>query len=127
VLHLIGYRTVAREVTARKPRRTTPSGTGLDSQAWRVLKSKHKSYSRSRDLPCWYAEHGKCVLGGAPIDYDAPHSTPYAYETDHKKPRSTHPGLLLAWNNLRASHCRCNRTHQARNVVAQQDWVRPKF
>ena len=118
-----------REVVAKakKPRRATHSGMGMDSAAWRAIKSKHKAYSASRNLPCWYAAHGKCVLGGAPIDYGAPHSTPYAYECDHKKPRKTHPHLMFAWNNLAAAHSRCNRTHQAKNVTAQQDWVRPKF
>lgn len=101
----------------------------LDSAQWRRIKRDHKAHSKIHNLPCWYAAYGKCTLDGAPIDYDAPHSTPYAYETDHYKARATHPHLMYAWNNLRASHCRCNRTYQHRSnsVVAQQDWVRPKF
>jgi hypothetical protein len=118
-----------REIVAkaRKPKGHTKFR--LDSQQWRTIKREHKAYSKIHDLPCWYAAHGKCVLDGAPIDYDAPHSTPYAYETDHRKPRATHPHLMYVWSNLRASHCRCNRTHQHRadSVLAQQNWVRPKW
>jgi hypothetical protein len=120
---------VAPKDVVVKARRTKTFSNKLDDHQWRVLKRKHKAHSKSRNLPCWYAAYGRCVLDGAPIDYNAAPQTPYAYETDHYRARSTHPHLKYVWNNLRASHCRCNRTHQAKGkaVVAQQDWVKPSW
>lgn len=102
----------------------------LDTRAWRTLRDKFKAYAKAKNLPCWYAAYGKCLLDGMAIDYDIPaQSRPDAFETDHKKSRATHPHLTMVWSNLRASHCTCNRTYQHRSnsIVAQQDWVKPKW
>lgn len=107
-----------------KPRRTY--GFRMDGQAWRTLKRKHKAYSKIRRLPCWLAEYGMCLLDGVPIDYDTV-GNPDSYETDHKQSRATHPLLAMVWNNLGASHQRCNRSRQSKPVVAQHVWVRPSW
>lgn len=117
-----------RIVVARKAKRRNQ--VHLDGQPWRVLAAKFKAYHKARNSPCWYAAHGKCLLDGMPIDYDLPgQGGPNAFEADHYKPRTTHPHLTLVWGNLRPSHCTCNRTHQHRSnsVVAQRDWVKPKW
>lgn len=68
-----------------------------------------------------------CLFDGMPIDYDAIPGTRKAYETDHAIPRSVRKDLWLMWNNLRASHCACNRSRQAKPVVPQGIWVKPTF
>lgn len=98
----------------------------LDHAAWRDLKRKFKSYSKIHHMPCWLAAHGMCLLDGVPIDYSSV-GMPDSYETDHKTPRSVDPTLWLVWTNLRASHLRCNRSRQAKDVGPQHIWVRPSF
>lgn len=98
-----------------------------------MLKAKHKAHSRSRHLPCWYHQYGMCVYHGAPIDYGAPHSTPMAYEADHRRPRSTHPDLMFAFENIEAAHVKCNRTHKDNReflvspMIQGEQWVRPTW
>lgn len=99
----------------------------LDHYRWRTLKRKHKAHSKTHHLPCWLAEHGMCLLDGEPIDYGAPAQTDHAYETDHYRPRSTHPHLMYTWSNLRASHSKCNRSRQDKDVGTQHIWVRPSW
>lgn len=116
------------EVTV-KPRRTTqldPSRMKLNHRAWITLKSKFKSYSKIHGSTCWLAEHGLCLLDGVPIDYQSS-GLPASFEADHKIPRSVRPDLWLVWNNLRASHLRCNRSRQAKDVGVEHVWVRPTF
>lgn len=118
----------AAEVVVNR-RRTTSldlSRMRLDHAAWRALKRKFKSYSKIHHAPCWLAEHGMCLLDGVPIDYSRT-GMPDSYETDHKIPRSVRPDMWLDWNNLRASHQRCNRSRQAKDVGPQHVWVRPAF
>jgi 5-methylcytosine-specific restriction endonuclease McrA len=67
-----------------------------------------------------------CLMDGMPINYDNP-NLPSSYETDHKVPRSVRPDLMYVWANLRASHRRCNRSRQAKDVGPQHVWVRPKW
>jgi hypothetical protein len=110
-----------------KARRATVYTYRIDNHAWRVLSRKFKAHSKTRNSPCWLHEYGMCLFDGMPIDYEAIPGTRKAYETDHKKPRATHPHLMYTWNNLRASHCACNRSRQAKPVVAQGIWVKPKF
>lgn len=116
------------EVTVN-PRRTTtldPSRMRLDHAAWRALKRKFKSYSKIHHSTCWLDVHGLCLLDGVPIDYITT-GMPDSFETDHKVPRSVRPDLWLEWENLRASHLRCNRSRQAKDVGPQHIWVRPRF
>lgn len=115
-----------REVTV-KARRATPSIYRIDNHRWRVLKAKHKAYSKERQLPCWLAPFGMCLLDGVPIDYHAVPGSRAAYETDHVVPRAVNKDLMYVWNNLRASHCTCNRSRQAKPVEQQHVWVRPSF
>lgn len=113
------------EVTV-KPRRATPLKYKLNTQAWTVLKAKHKAYSKSRHLPCWLARYGMCLLDGVPIDYVHP-DTDASYETDHKVPRSVDMQKMYVWSNLEASHRRCNRSRQDKAVEVEHIWVRPRF
>lgn len=98
----------------------------LNHRAWVSLKSKFKSYSKIHGAGCWLAAHGLCLLDGVPIDYRSS-GMPDSFEADHKTPRSVRPDLWLEWNNLRASHLRCNRSRQAKDVGPQHVWVRPTF
>lgn len=115
-----------REVTV-KARRRTPLNYRIDNHAWRVLSRKYKAHSKTRNSGCWLHEYGMCLFDGAPIDYVAMPGTRMAYETDHVKPRATHPHLMYVWANLRASHCACNRSRQAKPVVQQGIWIKPTF
>lgn len=114
-----------REIVV-KARRTKVLGFALDSQAWRTLKAKHKAYSKSQHLPCHLETYGMCLLPGQPIDYTTT-GTQASYETDHKKPRDTHPEEAMVWANLAASHQRCNRSRKAKPLAEQHIWIRPKF
>lgn len=76
---------------------TNPWGT----RAGRTLRAEHLEYSQAQNLPC-----ARC---GHPIDYTAPSSTRWAYETGHTQPVSKYPDLALEWDNLRAEHSHCNR------------------
>jgi 5-methylcytosine-specific restriction endonuclease McrA len=116
------------EVTVN-PRRTTtldPARMKLNHRAWLNLKRKFKSHSKIHHSGCWLVAHGLCLLDGVPIDYGST-GMPDSFETDHKVPRSVRPDLWLEWANLRASHLRCNRSRQAKDVGAQHIWVRPRF
>jgi hypothetical protein len=111
-----------------------------DHRRWKELSQRFKAACRSQNAPCWLHEYGMCVFHGAPIDYNAEtHLAPMGFETDHAKPRISHPDLMFAWGNLRASHMKCNRTRGVKPVVAlrdrrssgstapQQEWVRPTW
>lgn len=117
---------MAREVVVKPKRVKKPPSLRLDTQAWRTLKRKHKAHSASRALPCWLAEYGMCLLDGVPIDY-AHNGIDASYETDHRVPRSARPDLMYVWANLEASHRKCNRSRQAKDVGVQHVWIRPSF
>lgn len=118
----------AREVVVNRRGATAldPSRMRLDHAAWRAIKRKFKSHSKIGGSGCWLDVHGMCLLSGMPIDYDSS-GMPDSYETDHKVPRSVRPDLWLAWENLRASHLRCNRSRQAKDVGLEHAWIRPSF
>lgn len=75
-----------------------------NSRQGKKLKKEFRELCFSQGLPCW--------LCGQPIDWDAAPQTPNAFEPDHFHPRSTHPELALDPENLRPSHCSCNRSRQ---------------
>jgi 5-methylcytosine-specific restriction endonuclease McrA len=112
---------------------------GTNHRKWKELSQRFKAYSKSRKLPCWLHEYGLCVFHGAPIDYSAAPMAPMGFETDHIKPRVTHPHLMMMWENLAASHSKCNRTRGATPVALETDsntsngvsakpvWVRPTW
>ncbi|KAA9133742.1 HNH endonuclease [Microbacterium caowuchunii] len=77
----------------------------LNSAAYQKLSRELKAEWRAINAPCW--------LCGQAIDYDAPFNDPNSCEPDHVKPRKTHPHLALDRNNIRPSHCRCNRSRGA--------------
>lgn len=66
------------------------------------LRAEMQAHYRAIDAPCWICAQR--------IDYDAPANNPEALDIDHVKPRKTHRHLALDRNNLRPSHCRCNRS-----------------
>lgn len=124
---------MARDVVAKPKARNNIPVMRLDHAAWRALKRKHKAHSKIHNAPCWLHAYGMCLYHGAPIDYDAIPGTPTAYEADHKQTRKARPDLWLIWNNIGASHVRCNRARQdthidiLKPVAAQDNWVRPKW
>jgi 5-methylcytosine-specific restriction endonuclease McrA len=125
---------MARGDQVAKARRKKPSPVNrvynVDHRAWRLLKAKHKHYSKVHNAPCWLHEYGLCLYHGAPIDYAGPPQAPMSYECDHRKPRSTHPHLMMVWANCAASHSRCNRARQSKPVGVEQVpglWIKPSF
>ena len=64
------------------------------------------------------------------IDYAATRG-PWMFEADHIQPVEQFPELVMDWNNLAASHRRCNRQKHtpdiAKDVEYQGGWVRPDW
>lgn len=75
---------------------------------------------KAANAPCWICHD--------PIDYTRkPSSHPDAWEPDHYLDRKSHPELALDPNNIRASHCRCNRSRKTKASIANlgkpsRDW-----
>lgn len=68
---------------------------------WQRVRKVAFNRDKKADAVCW--------ICGQPIDYYAEPGTPDAYEPDHVKPVSRFPELEFSLDNLRASHCSCNR------------------
>lgn len=77
---------------------------GFDSRSAKKLKVMFKQQCRDASAVCW--------LCGQPINYDAPPNSRDAFEPDHFYPQSTHPELAEDPENLRPSHCSCNRSRK---------------
>ncbi|MGP9725571.1 HNH endonuclease [Corynebacterium sp. AOP40-9SA-29] len=77
-------------------------------RAGKDLARRYKAHSRELGLVCWLCHQ--------PIDYDAAAQTSEAFEPDHVIPRTVAPELALDWDNLRPSHCSCNRSRGPRAV-----------
>lgn len=110
---------MGRSEVVVKARRRTPLKYRLNSQAWKLLKQKHRSYCAARHLPC-----ARCHN---PIDYSLPAQHRLAYETGHIISRRDRLDLMLVWANLQPEHVKCNRSAGSKPPVPEQDWVRPKF
>jgi 5-methylcytosine-specific restriction endonuclease McrA len=102
--------------------------TRRDDWTWQQLRARFKAHCRMRNALCHI-----CVERGdiehAQIDYNAPPLSPNAFECDHIRPWETHPQARYLWNNLAASHSRCNRARGARTTTPgkQQVWVKPDW
>ena len=98
--------------TAMVDKWNTADGRKVRLQCWRR--------DKAANAPCWICKD--------PIDYTLkPSSHPDAWEPDHYLDRKKHPELALDPNNIRASHCRCNRSRQAKAGLANlgnqsRDW-----
>lgn len=96
----------------------------------KALRLKFKAYCRARNTLCHL-----CVARGdlehAQIDYAAPRFIPNSFEADHKKSWEHYPHLRYEWNNLAASHSRCNRQRRdevlSESDAPQQVWVKPDW
>jgi len=53
--------------------------------------------------------NARCGICHRPIDYDLPSTDPWSYEADHIRPASRYPELFFSYDNVQASHKRCNR------------------
>lgn len=91
---------------------------GLDHRQWRKLSAQFRYHCAQLRQPCW--------LCRSAIDYRL-RTGPWCFETDHYRPRATHPHLMFVWANLRASHRTCNRARQAKAVEPESDWVQPSW
>ncbi|APT92704.1 hypothetical protein CPHO_07160 [Corynebacterium phocae] len=77
--------------------------------AGQKLRAQYLRHCKDNDLPCW--------LCGQPIDYNGRANSRDSFEPDHFYPRSNHPELALDWDNLRPSHCSCNRSRGNRDAA----------
>ncbi|ADG97643.1 conserved hypothetical protein [Segniliparus rotundus DSM 44985] len=77
--------------------------------------AKLRARLRAERRPCWICRQ--------PIDYNAPPEHPDSFQADHAYPRATHPHLAFDYQNLRASHARCNQTRGAAQP-AHAAWAR---
>ena len=113
-----------------------------DDYHWDKLARQFKAHCRMRNMLCHL-----CVLRGdiehAVIDYTAKPRTPNAFEADHIKTVHAAPEMRFVWNNLAASHSRCNRQRRdmtleeyaamfgveidANGIARQPDWVVPDW
>ena len=71
-------------------------------QRWEQVRTACFRRDSKADAPCW--------ICGRPIDYAAEPGTAYAWEPDHYLPVSRHPELEFDMDNIRPSHCSCNRS-----------------
>lgn len=69
---------------------------------WRLVRKMALNRDRKANAPCW--------ICGRPIDYTAAPQTPNAWEPDHVKPVELYPELEYDLDNIRPSHCSCNRS-----------------
>jgi len=76
----------------------------FDSRNAKKVKAEFREACAQVNAPCW--------LCGQPIDYLAAPNTPDSFDADHFYPQSTHPELAEDPNNLRPSHCSCNRSRK---------------
>ena len=80
------------------------------TRAWTKLAKEFKSYHEELHSVCWLCRQ--------PINYQAPGHHPDSFEADHFLPRNDYPELALEWDNLRPSHCSCNRSRGKRDARA---------
>ncbi|MER7738879.1 HNH endonuclease [Streptomyces sp. NPDC096538] len=67
------------------------------------------AWLRAQRLPCW--------LCGRDIGYDLDPRHPLSFTLDHLEPVSKRPDLLLAKENARAAHRRCNSSRGNRTTT----------
>lgn len=113
----------ARTVKAQTVRaRPAPQHSAqVNTRAWRTLATQFKAHCAGLGAPCWLCRQ--------PIDYELTTGA-WCFETDHYHPRKTHPHLAMVWENLRASHRRCNRSRQAtsaEDIGTEQEWIVPQW
>ena len=88
----------------------------------RRLKAEHRRRCRAANLPC--------ALCGEPIDYALPHTSPQAFQSDHRSPVSVRADLAYLASNLQPAHASCNKSRGAspmESTTAGGHWVRPDW
>jgi len=91
----------------------TATQRGRNGRPWRRLTQR----VRRQQAPCH--------LCGHPIDYTLPPGHPDSFTVDHIQPLKLHPNLAHDYNNLAASHRRCNSSKGTGNrptVTNSRDW-----
>ena len=85
----------------------------------RVLKRQHRQRCRAANLPC--------ALCGDVIDYALPHTSPQAFQSDHRIPVSVRPDMAYMPSNLQPAHASCNKsrgTSPLESMSVSGQWVR---
>lgn len=86
-----------------------------------------KSYRKARAHfreDCRRTRRG-CSICHQPIDYNLPHTHPWAFELHHLQPSSLHPHLHYVRTNWAPSHSKCNKGQG--NKPMQENWVQPSW
>jgi len=137
VQHLQAHQNAQRDDAAmasppahRRSLRRATELTRRDDWTWQQLRARFKAHCRARNAPCWICVQRGADPSFAQIDYNALPLSPNAFECDHVRPWETHPEARYLWNNLAASHSRCNRQRGKRMQTSegtQQMWIKPDW
>jgi hypothetical protein len=92
------------------------------SAPYQRLRRRFREVCRRTNARCFI-----CIARGdyenAGIDYQAT-SGPWMFECHHIRPVEQFPALLMTWENLAASHQRCNRSLGPRDIEQQGPWIK---
>lgn len=113
--HVQGWWAMGRARDRGRPRGNDPA---LKTYARRQLVARIRAERRP------YCQHPHCQLPGVPIDYNAPRGHPLALQVDEILPRA-HGGNPEDYQNVRATHTRCNTAAGARLLNDIHSTTRP--
>jgi hypothetical protein len=90
------------------------------------LRRRFREVCRRTNARCYI-----CIARGnyemAGIDYSAT-SGPWMFEVHHIRSVEEYPELVLCWENLAASHRRCNRQLGTKDLETQGGrWIKPTW
>jgi 5-methylcytosine-specific restriction endonuclease McrA len=101
----------------------------VDDWQWKQLRIRFKAHCRARNAPCWICVERGADPSFARIDYNAAPYDPSSFNADHARSWEEYPHLRYTFENLRASHRRCNLQRGKRPHTGdgeQHGWVKPE-